>query len=96
MRTTSETPGDVELVRQRRSAARFFWLWLITATTMSVTGNVAHAVLHADSSTIVLAAGAALVTGIQRYQNGPNTSKAGVDCRSNAQITTLPTPWSCR
>ena len=30
-----------------RSAARFFWAWLIVATAMSVTGNVAHAVLHA-------------------------------------------------
>jgi len=61
MQTTSDIPGDFEMVRQRRGAARFFWFWLITATAMSVTGNVAHAVLHADSKTVVLAAGAALV-----------------------------------
>lgn len=61
MQTTSDIAGDIELARQRRGAARFFWLWLITATTMSVTGNVAHAVLHADSRTVALAAGAALV-----------------------------------
>ena len=42
-------------------AARFFWMWLIVATSMSVTGNVAHAVLHASARTIALAAGAALV-----------------------------------
>jgi hypothetical protein len=59
--TTSDVPADIEMARQRRSAACFFWLWLIVATAMSVTGNVAHAVLHADSKTIVLAAGAALV-----------------------------------
>jgi hypothetical protein len=44
-----------------RSAARFFWVWLIVATAMSVTGNVAHAVLHAPTGTVALAAGAALV-----------------------------------
>src|SRR5689334_19041537 len=36
-------------------------MWLILATVMSVTGNVAHAVLHAHAGTLVLAAGAALV-----------------------------------
>ena len=45
----------------RRSAARFFWAWLIVATAMSVTGNVAHAVLDAPADTVALAAGAALV-----------------------------------
>jgi Protein of unknown function (DUF2637) len=44
-----------------RSATRFFWGWLLIATTMSVTGNVAHAVLNASSSTVWVAAGAALV-----------------------------------
>jgi hypothetical protein len=44
-----------------RSAARFFWGWLIVATAMSVSGNVAHAVLHAPAGAIALAAGAALV-----------------------------------
>ncbi len=47
--------------RDRRAAARFFWAWLIIATSMSVTGNVAHAVLQAPASTLALAAGAALV-----------------------------------
>lgn len=47
--------------RERRAAARFFWAWLVIATSMSVTGNVAHAVLQASAHTIALAAGAALV-----------------------------------
>lgn len=61
MQTTSDTQIETELARQRRNAARFFWLWLVVATAMSVTGNVAHAVLHAESGTRALAAGAALV-----------------------------------
>jgi hypothetical protein len=61
MRTTSDTQIDTEMARQRRGAARFFWLWLIVASAMSVTGNVAHAVLHAQAGTVALAAGAALV-----------------------------------
>lgn len=73
MQTISDVPGDIEMARKRRSAARFFWLWLITATAMSVAGNVAHAVLRADSRIVVLAAGAALVVGIRRYQNWPNS-----------------------
>jgi hypothetical protein len=44
-----------------RGAARFFWAWLVVATAMSVTGNVAHAVLHAPAGAVGLAAGAALV-----------------------------------
>jgi hypothetical protein len=36
-------------------------MWLITATSMSITGNVTHAVLHAAVGTVGLAAGAALV-----------------------------------
>jgi hypothetical protein len=36
-------------------------MWLTIATAMSVIGNVAHAVLHAESGTVALAAGAALV-----------------------------------
>jgi hypothetical protein len=44
-----------------RSAARFFWGWLVTATVMSVTGNVAHAVLGAHAAPVWPAAGAALV-----------------------------------
>jgi hypothetical protein len=61
MRTTSDTQIDIEMARQRRGAARFFWLWLIAATAMSVTGNVADALLHAQAGTVALAAGAALV-----------------------------------
>jgi hypothetical protein len=49
------------LMRERRGAARFFWTWLIVATSMSVTGNVAHAVLQAPAGAVALAAGAALV-----------------------------------
>lgn len=58
------TSGDVpdgEVSAGKRSAARFFWAWLIVATSMSVSGNVAHAVLHAPAGAIALAAGAALV-----------------------------------
>lgn len=59
------TPADIEggttSVRVTRRAARFFWAWLVIATSMSVTGNVAHAVMQAPANTIALAAGAALV-----------------------------------
>ncbi|MDT5075919.1 MAG: hypothetical protein QOJ80_556 [Mycobacterium sp.] len=61
----AKTPagGDAgaDVMRERHAAARFFWTWLIIATSMSVTGNVAHAVLHAPAGAIALAAGAALV-----------------------------------
>lgn len=59
--TAAETSTRRDLSRERRSATRFFWFWLIVATSMSVSGNVAHAVLHARADTLVLAAGAALV-----------------------------------
>lgn len=64
---TATTSAQVEAdsrrdsARERRSATRFFWFWLIVATAMSVSGNVAHAVVHARADTLVLAAGAALV-----------------------------------
>lgn len=45
----------------RRGAVRFFWIWLILATGVSVAGNVAHAVLTAPSGTVRLAAAAAVV-----------------------------------
>jgi Protein of unknown function (DUF2637) len=61
MPTISDTGIDAGMARRKRGAAWFFWLWLIAATAMSVTGNVAHAVLHAESKTVALAAGAALV-----------------------------------
>ena len=44
-----------------RTAVRFFWIWLILATSVSVAGNVAHAVLTAPSATVRLAAAAAVV-----------------------------------
>ena len=58
---TSGDEPDGGLGAGRRSAARLFWAWLIVATAMSVTGNVAHAVLHAPAGTVALAAGAVLV-----------------------------------
>ncbi|HVQ52751.1 MAG TPA: DUF2637 domain-containing protein [Mycobacterium sp.] len=61
MPTTSDIDIDTEIARQRRGAARFFWTWLIVATSMSVAGNVAHAVLRAAAGTVALAAGASLV-----------------------------------
>lgn len=42
-------------------AARFFWMWLISATGVSVAGNVAHAMLTAPPGTVRLAAAAAVV-----------------------------------
>jgi hypothetical protein len=42
-------------------AVRFFWVWLILATGVSVAGNVAHAVLTAPMGTVQLAAAAAVV-----------------------------------
>lgn len=42
-------------------AVRFFWVWLIMATAVSVAGNVAHAVLTAPMGTVRLAAAAAVV-----------------------------------
>jgi hypothetical protein len=61
MSTTRDVQIESELSHQRRGAAQFFWMWLVVATSMSVTGNVAHAVLHAEAATVALAAGAALV-----------------------------------
>jgi hypothetical protein len=54
MPTDSDIDVDTETARQRRGAARFFWMWLIVATSMSVAGNVAHAVLHAATGTAAL------------------------------------------
>ena len=44
-----------------RGAVRFFWVWLVAATSVSVAGNVAHAVLTAPIGTVRLAAAAAVV-----------------------------------
>ncbi len=46
---------------ETRGAVRFFWTWLLLATTVSVAGNVAHAVLTAPPGTVRLAAAAAVV-----------------------------------
>src|SRR6476660_7507779 len=54
MQPASGTDIDTDMARQTRGAARFFWMWLIVATSMSVTGNVAHAVLHAEAGTVAL------------------------------------------
>jgi hypothetical protein len=42
-------------------ASRFFWLWLFTATSMSVAGNVTHAIINAPRGAVALAAAAAVV-----------------------------------
>ncbi|WAJ47946.1 DUF2637 domain-containing protein (plasmid) [Mycobacterium sp. Aquia_216] len=47
--------------KETRGAVRFFWTWLFLATTVSVAGNVAHAVLTAPPGTVRLAAAAAVV-----------------------------------
>lgn len=46
---------------ETRGAVRFFWTWLFLATSVSVAGNVAHAVLTAPPGTVRLAAAAAVV-----------------------------------
>ena len=43
------------------AASRFFWLWLFTATSMSVAGNVTHAIINAPRGAVALAAAAAVV-----------------------------------
>ena len=61
-------------------ATRYFWGWLIVVTSVSIAGNVTHAFLKAPPGARVLAAAAALVTGIQRYQNDPNSGSRD-NCR---------------
>jgi hypothetical protein len=43
------------------AAARFFWVWLVTASSMSVAGNVTHAIMTAPRPMVALAAAAAVV-----------------------------------
>jgi len=43
------------------AASRFFWRWLFTATSMSVAGNVTHAIINAPRGAVALAAAAAVV-----------------------------------
>lgn len=45
----------------RRSATRFFWGWLIVASSFSMSANVAHAVLQTHGPLMWIAVGAALV-----------------------------------
>src|SRR4030088_3086364 len=77
MQTTSRGDSDAAASRGKRSAARFFWGWLIVATAMSVTGNVAHAVLHAPAGTLALAAGAALVPPVVLLGATPSVAGRG-------------------
>ena len=43
------------------AAARFFWVWLVAASSMSLAGNVTHAIMTAPRATVALAAAAAVV-----------------------------------
>ncbi|MGO8967618.1 MAG: hypothetical protein ACLQGN_29515 [Mycobacterium sp.] len=52
-------------------AVRFFWALLIGSTTVSLIGNIVHAVLPYIPP-VVIQIGAAAVVGIRRYQNLPN------------------------
>jgi Protein of unknown function (DUF2637) len=54
---TSARHGEVDV----DAAARFFWVWLVTASSMSVAGNVTHAIMTAPRATVALAAAAAVV-----------------------------------
>jgi hypothetical protein len=58
---TSDASRDLDEVLTSSGATRFFWTWLIVATSVSVTGNVTHAVINASQQTVWIAAGAALV-----------------------------------
>src|ERR1700757_5194182 len=44
-----------------RGVTWFFWAWLFAATSMSVAGNVTHAIMNAPRGTVALAAAAAVV-----------------------------------
>ena len=59
MSGTREDPTDVDATT--RSASRFYWGWLIFATTVSVLGNIAHALLVAPDPLRLLAAVASIV-----------------------------------
>jgi hypothetical protein len=61
MTITAANSGVTGQALARSSASRFFWAWLIVATSVSVTGNVTHAVINASQQTVWIAAGAALV-----------------------------------
>jgi len=59
MSGTREGPATVEGITPRVS--RFYWCWLIFATTVSVLGNITHAVLVAPGAVKLLAAVASVV-----------------------------------
>jgi hypothetical protein len=60
--TWKESMGTSPAQEQSGAAAsRFFWLWLFTATSMSVAGNVTHAIINAPRGEVALAAAAAVV-----------------------------------
>jgi hypothetical protein len=66
------SPTQTEIAaKNHRRAVRFFWAFLIGATTVSLIGNIAHAVLPYLNH-IAVQIGAAAVVGIRRYQNLPN------------------------
>lgn len=50
--------------KETRAAARFFWAWLILATTTSVAFNVVHAVLTAPAGNVQLAAVGGIVAPV--------------------------------
>ncbi|MDT5353834.1 MAG: hypothetical protein QOJ56_2366 [Mycobacterium sp.] len=59
MSGTRQGPATVEGITRRVS--RFYWGWLIFATTVSVLGNITHAVLVAPGAVKLLAAVASVV-----------------------------------
>jgi hypothetical protein len=61
MTITSDASRDPGQVLTSSGATQFFWTWLIVATSVSVTGNITHAVINANQRTVWIAAGAALV-----------------------------------
>lgn len=52
---------EPQVLRTHKSAARFFWGVLAFATTMSISGNVAHALLHAQGDSQLMLGVAATV-----------------------------------
>jgi hypothetical protein len=59
MSGTREKPAVVDAVT--RGASRFYWAWLIFATTVSVLGNITHSLLVAPDALRLLAAVASVV-----------------------------------
>ena len=59
MNTTREDAKRIDVTT--RGASRFYWCWLIFATSVSVLGNIAHALLVAPDALKLLAAVASVV-----------------------------------